>query len=104
MNLTNIHEDLGLIPGLIHWVKGSRVAVSCGVGGRHSLDPTLLWLWHRLAAVVLSQPLAWELPCALGAPKNKQTKKQKTKKTPPKTQNKTKKPSFYTFYFHIFDA
>ena len=28
--------------------KGSRVALSCGVGHRCSLDPVLPWLWHRL--------------------------------------------------------
>ena len=46
----------------VHW--GSRVALSCGVGHRHGLDLTLLWLWYRLAAVVPIQPLAWELPYA----------------------------------------
>ena len=28
----------------------SGVALNCGVGRRHSLDPVLPWLWHRLAA------------------------------------------------------
>ena len=39
-----------------------------GVGGwrRGGLDLALLWLWHRLAAVGLIQPLDWELPYALG--------------------------------------
>ena len=40
--------------------------MNCGVGGRRGLDPALLWLWHRLAATSLSQPLAWELPYAAG--------------------------------------
>lgn len=39
---TTIYEDMGLIPGPVQWVKGSGVAVSCVVGCRYSLDPTLL--------------------------------------------------------------
>ena len=45
---------------------GSGIAVSCGVGRRHSSDPVLLWLWRRLAATALIRPLAWELPYAVG--------------------------------------
>ena len=50
--------------------------MSYGVGRRHGLDPTLLWLWHRPAAVALTQPLAWEPPNAMDAA----LKRQKTKK------------------------
>ena len=41
--------------------------MSCGVGHRHGLDPTLLWLWQRQATVAPIRLLAWEPPHALGA-------------------------------------
>ena len=63
-NLTRNHEIAGLVPGLAQWVKDSSIAVSCGVGCRRSLDPTLLWLWCRLAATAPIRPLAWEPPYA----------------------------------------
>ena len=53
--------------------------MSCGVGRRRSLDPTLLWLWRRLAATALIQPLAWELPYAAGTTLKKDKKQNKTK-------------------------
>ena len=40
--------------------------MSCGVGRRRGLDPALLWLWCRLAAVAPIGPLAWEFPYATG--------------------------------------
>ena len=54
--------------------------MSCGVGHRYSLDPALLWLWHRLAATALIGPLAGEPPYAARATLEKakrQTNKQK---------------------------
>ena len=45
-------------------IKIPKAAVSCGVGHRPSLDPTLPWLWHRPVAVALIRPPAWELPYA----------------------------------------
>ena len=41
--------------------------MSCGVGHKHGSDPSLLWLWHRLAATAPIGPWAWEPPCASSA-------------------------------------
>ena len=43
---------------------GSSVAVSDDIGCRFGSDPTLLWLWHKPAAVAPIRPEAWEFPCA----------------------------------------
>ena len=51
--------------------------MSCGIGRRYSLDPALLWLQRRPAAVAQIWPVAWELPCAVGAALKKQKKKKK---------------------------
>ena len=56
--------------------------MSCGVGCRHSLDPELLWLWCRLAAVALIPPLAWEPPYAQGVALKRQKKKNVHKTSP----------------------
>ena len=49
--------------------------MSCGVGHRHGLDPTLLW--HRQEAEASIQPLAWEPPHAEGAALEKKKDKNK---------------------------
>ena len=59
--------------------------MSCGSGCRGGSDLLLLWLWCRLAATALIQPLAWEPPYATGTALKNKTNKQ-TKK-----QNHTKK-------------
>ena len=45
--------------------------MSCDVVRRLSSDPTLLWLWYKLAVVALIGPLAWELPYAMGVALNR---------------------------------
>ena len=49
--------------------------MSCGVGHRLGLDPLVLWLWCRPAAVAPIPPLAWELPYAMGMALKRQKKK-----------------------------
>jgi len=67
MNQTKNHEVAGLIPGLAQWVKGSGIAVSCGVGCRRGSDPKLLWLSCRPVAIAPMRPLTWEPSYAAGA-------------------------------------
>ena len=57
--------------------------MSCGVGHRHGLDPSLLWLWCRLAATTPFGPLDWEPPYAMGAA---------LEKTPPPKKKEWEKP------------
>ena len=59
--------------------------MSCGVGRRCILDPVLLWLWCRLAAIAPIQSLAWEPPYVAGAA----LKRQKDRKTERQTERKT---------------
>ena len=52
--------------------------MNCGVGHKLGLDPTLLWLWRRPAAVAPIRPLTWKPPYAVGVAQ-KMTKKKKKK-------------------------
>jgi len=54
--------------------------MSCGVGSRLSLDPALLWLWHRPVAVALIRPLAWGLLYAEGVALKRQKEGRKKEK------------------------
>ena len=51
--------------------------MGCDVGCRYGSDLALLWLWHRPAATVWIQPLAWEPPHAAGASLKKDEKNKK---------------------------
>ena len=73
----------------LRWVK-DLVLLSCGVGHRHGLDPTLLWLWCRPAVVAPVRPLAWELPYASGAALKKQNKQQQQQQKPKKVAEREK--------------
>ena len=68
--------------------------MSCSIGGRHSSDPTLLWLWRRPAATAPIRPLAWEHPFAAGAALEKAKDKKKKKKR--KEKEKEKKRNNHT--------
>ena len=70
-NLTSIHEDAGSIPGPAHCIE----------------DLALLWLWRRLAAIALIQPLAWEFTYATSVALKSQKKKKK--KVPPECPQNT---------------
>ena len=64
--------------------------MSCGVGCRHGLDPTLLWLGCRPAAAALIQPLAWEQPYVTHAALKTKTKKQQQQQQQKTVINKSK--------------
>ena len=55
-----MHEGMGSTPDLVQWLK----------------DLELLWLWCSLVAKAQIQPLAWELPYAIGAALKRQKKKE----------------------------
>ena len=74
----------GFDPWLRPAGQGSGVAMSCGVGHRHSLDPELLWLWCRPVATALIRLLAWEPPYAVGTALKRQKKKKLKHKNKPK--------------------
>ena len=81
MNPTSIHEDTGLIPGLVQGVK----------------ELVLLWLWCSVAAAASIRPLAWEPPFA-----TKETKKTKGKKKKKRTKILGKFPRVQLIKYNQF--
>ena len=65
--------------------------MSCGVGHGCGSDPALLWLWCRLVATALIQPLAWEPPYATGVAQEIATTTTKDKRQKKKKKKKKKK-------------
>ena len=78
----SVFRYLGSIPGLAHWVEDPTL-LQTGIGPRCSSVLALLWLWCRLAAAVLIQPLAWELPDATGVALKRKKKREMKKKNHP---------------------
>ena len=73
---TRNHKVAGSILALLSGLR-SGIAVNCG-SYRCSLDPVLLWLWCRPAALALIRPLAWKSPYAVGVAQE-MAKRQKKK-------------------------
>ena len=74
----SVHEDEGLIPGLIWWIKDPALLQAMAVGQRCGLDLALLWLRCRPASAAPTGALAWELAYTTGMALKRG--KEKTKK------------------------
>ena len=76
--------------------------MTCGVGHRCSLDPTLLWVWCTPAAAAPIQPLAWELPYVVSAALKRQKTKRKVQyKEDVYTQGNTIQPQKRRKFCHL---
>ena len=74
-NLTTIHVDSSLIPGLAQWVKDLALAVSCGVAHRGGSDLSGSY------SSDLTPSLGISICCGCSPKKKKKKKRQKTPKT-----------------------
>ena len=55
--------------------QGSGIAMNCGIGGRHGLDPKLVTVAQASSCSSDSTP-AWEFPYAVGTPPPKKNKQE----------------------------
>ena len=78
-DLTSIIDNEELLKHLLSELR-IGIATSRSAVHRYGLDPVLLWLWCRLAAVAPIQPLAWEFLCAMGEEGRKEGKKRNKEK------------------------
>ena len=63
----SVCEDVNLIPGLAQQVKDlALLQGATEITDAAKIWCCCLWLWHRMAAKAPIQPLAWELPYAVG--------------------------------------
>ena len=77
-NPTRNHEVVGLIPGLVQWVKDPKLPWAVV----WAADTARIPRWRRPAATALIRPLAWEPPYAAGVATEKTKEKKQKQKTP----------------------
>ena len=66
-------------PGLAQWIKNLALLQAVTQVEDMAQIRKLLWLWYRLVAMAPIQPLAWEIPCAMGVTLKDKTKQNKKK-------------------------
>ena len=73
-----MHEDVHSIPGLSQWVRDLVLLRAVVYVAEVPWIPTLLWLWCRLPAAALIQPLVQEPPYSVSVALKSKKKKKKT--------------------------
>ena len=70
--------------------------MSSGVSHRLGSDPTLLWIWRRLASTALIRHLPWEPPYVVGTAQEMAKKTKKDKKRKCQTNSKRYSTKYLT--------